>query len=74
MHSNIFIPGLEEFIVTNASEKGGMYQLHVELKRKPHRCPACGNYTDRIHDYRVQKIQHTQAFGRPTVLFYRKRR
>ncbi|ENH96017.1 transposase for IS652, partial [Gracilibacillus halophilus YIM-C55.5] len=50
------------------------YQLHVELERKPHCCPTCGLVTDRIHDYRIQKIQHNQVCSRRTVLFYRKRR
>lgn len=30
--------------------------------------------TSRVHDDRLQKIQHTKLFERPTVLFYRGRR
>lgn len=74
MYSNISIPGLEEFIITKSFEGEGFYQLHVELERKPHQCPNCRKFTEKVHDYRLQKIQHTQAFGRNSLLFYRKRR
>src|SRR5699024_12528352 len=30
--------------------------------------------TNQIHDYRLQKIQHTNIFSRESILFYRKRR
>ncbi len=46
----------------------------MELVRKPHQCPDCRKLTQKVHDYRLQKIQHTQVFGRNTLLFYRKRR
>ncbi|SDC67642.1 Transposase, partial [Pelagirhabdus alkalitolerans] len=74
MYSNITLPGLEGVIVTKSYQKEGVYHLHVELERKPHSCPKCHQMTKKVHDYRMQKIQHTQAFGRDTHLFYRKRR
>ncbi|WP_344318305.1 transposase family protein, partial [Streptomyces javensis] len=69
MYSNISIPGLEEFIITKSLEVEGFYQLHVELVRKPHQCPDCRKLTQKVHDYRLQKIQHTEVFGRNTLLF-----
>ncbi|MBQ6393156.1 MAG: transposase family protein, partial [Eubacterium sp.] len=27
------------------------------LPRKEHKCPVCGEQTDRIHDYRKQRIK-----------------
>ncbi|WP_343844103.1 ISL3 family transposase, partial [Salinibacillus aidingensis] len=74
LNSNISLPGLEGFIITKSFEKDGYYQLHVELERVPHLCPSCKEVTDRVHDYRIQKIKHNQIFGRRTALFYRKRR
>src|SRR5699024_5289512 len=68
------LPGLEAFILTDSYMKNGVYQLHMELERYPHRCPSCNKMTDRIHDYRIQKNQHTNIFSRETLLFYRKRR
>ncbi|CAM3965416.1 Transposase IS204/IS1001/IS1096/IS1165 zinc-finger domain-containing protein [Alkalicoccus chagannorensis] len=52
----------------------GELHLHIELKRKPHRCPDCDQRTKTIHDYRLEKIQHLKMWERPTVLFYRRRR
>ncbi|RCW70604.1 transposase family protein, partial [Saliterribacillus persicus] len=74
MNSNIFLPGLEAFVVTKSCVEDGSYQLHLELEREPHSCPCCEQRTEKVHDYRVQKIQHQHIFGRPTTLFYRKRR
>ena len=28
----------------------------IRLKRKAHKCPCCGKYTDKIHDYRKQVV------------------
>ncbi|TFB14590.1 transposase, partial [Filobacillus milosensis] len=61
MNFNISLPGLEEFIITKTVEADGLYQLHMELERQPHCCPECYTVTNRVHDYRVQKIQHVQA-------------
>lgn len=74
MNSNIILPGLEEFIITKSLAHEGSFHLHVELERKPHECPRCGILTEKIHDYRKQRIQHTKVFGREAVIFYRKRR
>lgn len=74
MNSNISYPGLEEFIITDSREVNGVFQLHVELERKPHKCPICDKETDMIHDYRTQKVKHTKIFARNTTVFYRKRR
>ncbi|SER96669.1 zinc-finger of transposase IS204/IS1001/IS1096/IS1165, partial [Gracilibacillus ureilyticus] len=72
MNSNISLPGLEGVIVTKSFEQDGNYQLHVELERVPHHCPSCNQVTEKVHDYRIQKVQHHHIFGRQTTLFYRK--
>ena len=74
MHSNISYPGLKDFIITDSFMKDGVFHLHMEVERKPHHCPSCNTLTNQIHDYRLQKIQHTNIFSRESILFYRKRR
>src|SRR5699024_4038565 len=54
--------------------KDGVFHLHLEVERKSHHCPSCHTCTNRIHDYRTQKVQHTNIFSRESILFYRKRR
>lgn len=67
------ILNLEEVIVTNVGEEDGILCIDIELPRKQHTCPFCGASTDRIHDYRTQKIKDIPV-GRETVLYLRKRR
>ncbi|WP_090851207.1 ISL3 family transposase [Paraliobacillus sp. PM-2] len=74
MQFNMKLPGLESVIVTKMEELEGNFYLHVKLPVRKHRCPACGKRTSRIHDYRIQKVQHLKLFERTSYLFYRKRR
>ena len=48
--------GLEEAIVQNVEEADGGLLVDVDLPRRVHRCPDCGRWTDRVHDYRVQRV------------------
>lgn len=48
--------------------------LTIELPRKPHCCPTCGSNTDKIHDYRIQKMKHIPLPHKHYDLFLRKRR
>lgn len=70
----MIFPGLEEVKVTKTVFSDGIYHIHVECPRKVHQCPLCEKSTTKIHDYRLQKIQHLKIFERYTQLFYRKRR
>lgn len=66
--------GLQGLQVKNfeKSEKGIL--IYAELVRKEHRCPCCGETTDRIHDYREQSIKDIPAFGLNVTIVLRKRR
>jgi transposase len=66
--------GLKEVIVKNVKQLPDRTEVFVELPRKTHTCPCCGNQTDCIHDYRLQTIKDLPAFDKPTVLILRKRR
>jgi len=74
VNHNIYLPGFEEFVVKDTLERDGVYHIHLEKERNPHVCPSCESVTDKVHDYRTQKVQHTKIFSRDTVIFYRKRR
>ena len=51
---------------------------HIDVKLhslyKEGLCPVCGHKTSRIHDYRLQRIQHTPIGLRKVFLFLRKKR
>lgn len=66
--------GIQGIKIKEAELTRNTYQIHVEMPRKEHQCPVCGEQTDRIHDYRVQKIKAGQLNGYPAEVIYRKRR
>ena len=64
---------LEDVIITGVDNISNQMHIHIELPRTPHVCPACGASTDRVHDYRMQKIKDV-PLSRDTFLHLRKRR
>jgi transposase len=65
MHFNMVLPGLEEVRILKTEEIGEAYHLHIELPKRKHKCPACGNRTSRIHDYRLHGTKATGSSSRP---------
>lgn len=68
------IPGLEEVNIEKIEQIDDRVALYISLPVKPHPCPACNQYTTKVHDYRIRKIKHLKFFERLSVLFYRRRR
>ena len=66
--------GLEDAIVKKVWEDDESKHIEIELPRREHRCPCCGAATDKIHDYRKQRIKDCPAFGKHVYLHLRKRR
>lgn len=66
--------GLEDVIVKNVYENESGCNIEVELPRRTHICPRCGKETDKIHDYRIQKVKDLDTHGVHTYLLVRKRR
>jgi transposase len=74
MNFNMIIPGLREAVVTKVEESGEYVHIFVEMERRVHRCPGCGQRTSKIHDYCIQKLQHLKWFERKTQFYYIRRR
>ncbi len=66
--------GNDDLILNHAEADENTLTLFMELKRKEQPCPSCGCLTKYVHDYRTQKIKELSAFGKDTILFFRKRR
>lgn len=66
--------GLEDVTVKKIWEDESSRHIEIELPRRKHKCPCCGMETDRIHDYRKQRIKDISAFGKYVYLHLRKRR
>ncbi|MER2191524.1 MAG: ISL3 family transposase [Solibacillus sp.] len=74
MNFNMNIPGLKGVIVHQMEEQEERLVLHVSMPKTLHTCPACGQKTKKVHDYRMQKVKHLKWFERLTILFYKRRR
>ncbi len=68
------IPELKDVIIKKIEEVGERTAIYVTLPRKPHPCPTCGRTTEKIPDYRMQKVNHLKWFERLTVFFYKRLR
>ena len=66
--------GLQDILIENIEEIDGTIHIYCKLERKMHKCPACGNHTDKIHDYREQVIKDIPAFGKFVFIHLKKRR
>lgn len=64
---------MEDVIVKKVENSGEEVHISIELPRRIQICPRCGKETNRVHDYREQKIKDI-PFGRTTYLHLRKRR
>lgn len=65
---------LQGLIVKNIVQDHFSTTIFAQMPRKPHKCPCCNTSTDKIHDYRKQRIKDIPAFGKFTTIVLRKRR
>lgn len=73
-HSITNLTGLQDLLIKKVDTLGKILLISAEIKRKPHKCPCCNTFTDKIHDYRVQVIKDIPAFGKFLLISLRKRR
>ena len=48
--------GMQGVEVKNIQEKEEVFEISIEQPRRTCTCPHCGEGTNRIHDYRYQRI------------------
>ena len=68
------IIGFKDVKVTYGEIEGNNLHIHIEMQRRIHKCPRCAHETNKIHDYRIQKIKDIPSFGNYTYIHLRKRR
>jgi len=66
--------GLKDISVKHVKRYDNRLCIHIEMHKKAHRCPRCGEWTSKVHDYRKQQIKDIPAFNEMTVIYLRKRR
>lgn len=50
--------GIQGVLVKNIRENENSLEINIETKRKMQQCPSCNYFTNKVQDYRIQKIQH----------------
>jgi transposase len=66
--------GIQGIEIKNITKNEGSTEISIEQKRKMCVCPVCGLHTDKIHDYRKQRVKDLPSFGNNVILILRKRR
>ena len=74
MNFNMVLPGLKGVNVEEIVEQENRMLVYISMPVKEHSCPACGEKTTKVHDYRLRKIGHLSFWGRLTILMYKCRR
>ena len=74
MNFNMELPGLKGVNIEEMVEQENRVLVYISMPIKEHICPACGEKTKKIHDYRMRKIGHLSFWGRLTKLMYKCRR
>ena len=65
---------IQEISEISVKENSNDKEIYIKLNRKTHKCPCCGNETDKIHDYRTQRIKDLPILGKNSIIVLRKRR
>ena len=60
--------------VTDIVETDENIHVYLGIKRRVQSCPHCHSVTDKIHDYRTQRVKDISIREKPVILVYRKRR
>ncbi len=60
--------GVQEVSIKKVNDMKEDYEIFIEQPRKQCVCPACGKVTDKVHDYRTQRIKGLSALEKPVVL------
>lgn len=66
--------GLKDISLKHVERCDNKLFIHIEMHKRIHKCPRCGEWTSKVHDYRKQPIKDISAFGEMTVIYLRKRR
>ncbi len=60
--------------VTDIEETDKNILINLCMQRRAHTCPHCHSITNKVHDYRIQKVKDISIREKPVILVYRKRR
>lgn len=65
---------MEHLEIKNVEHSFNTIVLHLQMKQRACICPNCQTITEKVHDYRIQKVKDSPALGKHLIWQYRKRR
>lgn len=65
---------IEDVLVENITTFPDKQIISISLVKQAQICPHCSSITNKVHDYRKQKIKDLSNFALPTELFLKRRR
>ncbi|SHH67549.1 zinc-finger of transposase IS204/IS1001/IS1096/IS1165, partial [Anaerosphaera aminiphila DSM 21120] len=65
---------IKDIIVTNITENSETIEVSIKSTNNTGVCPCCKQPTTRIHDYRLQRVRHSNIGLRQVCLLLRKKR
>ena len=65
---------IQEISEISVKKYGDKKEIEIKLNRRQHKCPCCGTETDKIHDYRLQRIKELPMLGQRVEIILHKRR
>lgn len=71
---NMNFPGLKGVEVTKVEGIEEKVVIQFPMQKYVDSRPSCGELTEKVHDYRIQKVKHLKWFERLSVLFNKRRR
>lgn len=76
MHSNSIsnLLNIKGVIVKKVEHLSSTIHIHIDTKPSQQTCPCCESITNKVHDYRLQRIKHFPINHKAVLLFLRKRR
>ena len=60
MPNNDFISNIleiKDLIITNVESYPEEMHIYFKIERRDHVCPCCGAVTNKVHDYRTEKVE-----------------
>lgn len=66
--------GMEHMEIRKTEITESSITLEVTMKRRECQCPVCGAVTEKVHDYRWQKVKDIPIQGKTVQWVYKKRR
>lgn len=65
---------MEHLIVEDVKHTSDTITLRLRMQRRLSPCPHCQTLTDKVHDYRLQRVKDSPIQGKHLIWLYEKRR